>query len=359
MLTIEEKYIRRCFRLALKGVGKVSPNPLVGAVLVKDGKVIGEGYHKGSGKPHAEIEAISSAMESVKGSVLYCNLEPCCHSNKKTPPCVPVIIRGGISKVVISNIDPNPQVSGKGLLALEKAGIKTIKGIEEEKGRHLNRFFFTYMEKKRPYIIMKIAQTLNGMISEKQGISSRITGAESLKDVHRLRAECDAVLIGANTVNVDDPRLTVREAKGQNPHRIILDGNLNSNPQATIFNIKDKAHTFLLVSKKTGAEKIKKYQGQGLELKFLNGNEKDCLDLNDVIQELYRLQILSLLVEGGAQIFTQFLEKNLFDELIIYQSSGLFKNGVKAFNSATEKKLKLVSAEQFGNDVKMVYHPLL
>ena len=178
MNTLDKIYIRRCFQLALKSAGYVSPNPLVGCVIVKEGKVIAEGSHEKFGAPHAEINAINSASESVEGATLYCNLEPCCHVRKKTPPCVPELIKNKIKKVVISNTDPNPEVAGNGIEQLRRAGIEVEEGVLEEEGKYLNRFFFKYIRTGLPYVAMKIARSTDGFISAKEGTQTWITGKE-------------------------------------------------------------------------------------------------------------------------------------------------------------------------------------
>ncbi len=172
----DEVFLKRCFELAAKGAGTVSPNPLVGTVIVKNGKVIGEGYHKKYGEPHAEVDAFNNSTEDVKGATLYCNLEPCCHTNKQTPPCVPLIINKKILRVVISNLDPNPEVSGEGIKQLRDAGIEVITDLLKNEGEELNKFYFNYVKKKIPYITLKVAQSIDGKISKSNNEQSWLTG---------------------------------------------------------------------------------------------------------------------------------------------------------------------------------------
>ncbi|MBT8387474.1 MAG: bifunctional diaminohydroxyphosphoribosylaminopyrimidine deaminase/5-amino-6-(5-phosphoribosylamino)uracil reductase RibD, partial [Ignavibacteria bacterium] len=252
----DELYLKRCFELAAKGAGTVSPNPLVGTIIVKNGEVIGEGFHQKYGEAHAEVEAINNSAEDSNGSTLYCNLEPCCHTNKQTPPCVPLIISKKISRVVISNLDPNPEVCGEGVKQLRDAGIEVITGLLENKGEELNKFYFNYVKKKIPYITLKVAQSIDGKISKSNNEQSWLTGKESILFVHQQRAVYDAVLVGANTVAVDNPLLTVRNVEGRNPKRIILDGKLSIDLNASILTAEDVENTWILTSYNADKNKI-------------------------------------------------------------------------------------------------------
>lgn len=358
-MNADQKYINRCFELAQKGAGYVSPNPLVGAALVKNNQIIGEGFHRAYGQPHAEVEAINNATEPVDGATLYCNLEPCCHTKKQTPPCVPLIIRKGISRVVISNIDPNPAVSGKGMQELKNTGIETEQGVLNKKGWELNRYFFTFMKKKRPFIILKIAQSLDGKIAAGKSQRTAISGKEANEDVHRLRSQVDAVLIGANTVNTDDPLLTVRHVKGRNPLRIIIDGSLNSNPRAKIYSGKFKKRTIVIASDKIDEVKRQLFVNHKIRVHFLSETNQGRLSLEDIIQYLYEQKILSVMVEGGRQIFSQFITSNFYDEIMIYQAPLILGDGVKAFDLAGEEKVQLQECKILGQDIKMVLCPVL
>ncbi|RKY84982.1 bifunctional diaminohydroxyphosphoribosylaminopyrimidine deaminase/5-amino-6-(5-phosphoribosylamino)uracil reductase RibD, partial [candidate division KSB1 bacterium] len=215
-------FLRRALKLAGKGKGNVSPNPMVGAVIVKNGEILGEGYHKNFGGNHAEINAIKNSISNPSNSTMYINLEPCCHYGK-TPPCVNAIVKSGIKKVVICNKDPNPEVNGKGMDFLRKNGVEVVEGILKNEEFWFNRFYYKYIQKGIPYVIMKIAQTINSRIGRVNKNEKWITSLKSRKKVHSLRKEVDGILIGANTVIVDNPELTVRYVKGKNPLRIILD----------------------------------------------------------------------------------------------------------------------------------------
>jgi diaminohydroxyphosphoribosylaminopyrimidine deaminase/5-amino-6-(5-phosphoribosylamino)uracil reductase len=352
---MESKYITRCFELAKKGFGKVSPNPLVGCVIVKEERIIGEGWHEEYGQPHAEINAIKNASEPVVGSTLHCNLEPCSHTNKNTPPCVPEIIKQKISKVVISNLDPNPDVNGKGIEQLKNAGVKVFTGIEEEKGNELNRFYFKYVKSGIPFISLKISQSLDGKITDEVGTQSWITGKESGKFVHSLRGIFDAVLIGANSVIIDDPLLTVRHTSGRNPVRIILDGGLSIPLFARIFNSDDKHKTWLVTGKKLSNAGKKRVEATGAKVLGLplNGNNK--INLNELLSQIGKQKISSILVEGGSNIFSQFIDEELFDELIVLQSPKVFGKGLSSVVLDKPVNLKMKLSEKLGDDLKMIF----
>lgn len=351
-----EKYIKRCFELAERGIGKVSPNPLVGSVILKDNQVIAEGWHTEYGKPHAEAEALKIAGKEAKGATLFCNLEPCCHTNKKTPPCAQAIIGAGIKKVVISNVDPNPQVAGGGIKLMEEAGIKVVKGILEKEGSELNKFFFHSVTKNIPFVMLKIAQTIDGKISYSANEQTWITGSESKKYVHSLRNKYDAVLVGANTVNIDNPQLNVREVKGRNPKKIVIDGKLEINLKSKIFD--DAENVFLFCNKSNDREKIDMLAKKGVKIFQIDSEYAVNLDLEEILKILADEKISSIMVEGGAGIFSQFIDKKLFDELIILQGAKFFGTGLNAFNLTERCDLKLTDSGQLGNDLKIVYRKI-
>jgi diaminohydroxyphosphoribosylaminopyrimidine deaminase/5-amino-6-(5-phosphoribosylamino)uracil reductase len=351
----DKYFIKITFKLARKGKDLVSPNPLVGAILVKDGQIIGKGYHKKYGGDHAEVNAIKNSKQDIAGSTLYCNLEPCSHTNKQTPPCVPLIIQKKIKRVVISNLDPNEQVNGEGVRQLRKAGIEVDTGVLEEEGKVLNKFYFKYASEKLPYIILKIAQSIDGNISEAKNKQTWLTGKESIKYVHQLRNEYDAVLVGANTVKVDNPLLTVRDVKGRNPIRIIIDGKLSIPLKSKILNSTDPEKTWMFTSHSSDAKKVKMIVERGINIFRIHESTQNLLDIKKILKVLAEHKITSLLVEGGAGIFTQFLEKDLFDEIIILQAPKILGGGKKSSNIKKMKNLRLLSAEKLGSDIKMVY----
>lgn len=351
----DQNYLKKCFQLAKNGAGKVSPNPLVGAVLVKNGKVIGKGYHEKYGKDHAEVEAIRKAKESVAGSTLYCNLEPCCHTKKQTPPCVPLIIKNNIKRVVVSNPDPNPAVNGKGFGLLRKAGIKVDTGILQNEGAELNKFYFKYIKEKIPYVTIKIAQSFDGKISESRKKQTWLTGKQSRLFVHRLRSEYDAVLVGANTIKADNPQLTVREVKGRNPVRIILDGKLSIPLKSKVIEFPDPHNTWVFTSKNVSRKKVEVLSGKGIKVVQMAAAEGTNINLKKLLRILPKYKITSLLVEGGADIFSQFIEEGLFDEIIILQSPKILGKGISISNIKKIKNFKVLSTTRLGKDIKLVY----
>lgn len=349
-----DRYIRACFNLAQKGRGNVSPNPLVGALLVKNGKIIARGYHKKFGDAHAEVNAINNSKTDVSGATLYCNLEPCCHTNKQTPPCVPLIIKKKIKRVVISNLDPNTEVNGRGVKQLRDAGIEVITGILEHEGKDLNKFYFKYTAEKIPYITLKIAQSIDGKISLSNKQQTWLTGKESIENVHRLRGEYDAVLVGANTIKTDDPQLNVRLIRARNPIRIIIDGKLSLPIKSKILNCSDIEKTWIFTSSSSSSKKIIFLEKLGIKITQIQPTLNDEIKLLNVLKILAENKITSLLVEGGQKIFSQFLNQNLFDEILVFQSPIILGKGINAFDSVKLKQLRLKVVSQFGNDIRIV-----
>jgi len=350
----DKKFIEQCFKLARKGKGKVSPNPLVGALLVKNGKVIGQGYHKKSGEAHAEVNAIQDATKNVAGATLYCNLEPCCHTNKQTPPCVPLIIQNKIKRVVISTLDPNEDVNGKGVQQLREAGIEALSGILEDDGKGLNKFYFKFVQEKLPFVTLKIAQSIDGKISEAKNKQTWLTGKEAIKYVHKLRSEYDAVLVGANTIIIDNPQLNVREAKGRNPIRVIVDGNLTIPTNSKIFNLSDSEKTWIFTSSNVDVKKVRRIADKGINIFTIN-SKQNHFNLKKILKVLADHKITSLLVEGGADIFSQFIEKDLFDEIIVLQAPKILGRGINGFNMKRLKKIQLLKMDNLGKDIRLVY----
>lgn len=355
----DKKFIRQSFHLAEKGKGLVSPNPLVGTIIVKNEKVIGKGYHKKSGEAHAEVNAIKNASEDITGSTLYCNLEPCCHTDKQTPPCVPLIIHKKIKRVVISNLDPNKQVNGEGVRQLRKAGIKVTIGVLEKEGKELNKFYFKYASEKMPYITLKIAQSIDGKISEAKNKQTWLTGKESIKYVHKLRSEYDAVLAGSGTIRVDNPELNVREVKGRNPVRIIIDGKLSIPINSKILNPVDPENTWLFIATSVDEKKLKRIADKGIKIFRIENSKQNWLDIKKIIKILAEQKITSLLVEGGSDIFTQFLDEDLFDEVIILQTPKILGRGIGFSNLIKMKNLQLLKTDKLGQDIKLVYGRIL
>jgi diaminohydroxyphosphoribosylaminopyrimidine deaminase/5-amino-6-(5-phosphoribosylamino)uracil reductase len=319
----------KALRLAAKGGGLVSPNPMVGAVLVRGGKVISTGYHRRFGGPHAEVDCLRSAGGDARGSTLYVNLEPCSHHGK-TPPCADLIIRSGVNRVVIAARDPNPRVAGRGIRRLRKAGVHVQTGVLEEEARRLNKSFFLHITRRRPYVHLKIAQTLDGMIAGPGGGQTWISSRQSRALVHRWRSEYDAVMVGVGTVIADDPRLTVRLHRGRQPAVIVLDGGLEIPVRATLFQADRRV--FILTS--TGnyirkKPKVRMLEKMGVTIVPLNSSA-DALELRQALRELYRRDIGSVLVEGGREVFSRFLRDGPVDELSIFVAPTVMGHGVPA-----------------------------
>ena len=348
-------FIKKCFTLAKRGAGNVSPNPLVGSVIVKNDEIIGRGWHKKYGAPHAEALAIQNAKENLNGATLYCNLEPCCHTNKQTPPCVPLIISKKIKRVVISNLDPNREVNGKGVRQLRNAGIKVTTEILKDEGEELNKFYFKYLHEKIPFITLKIAQSIDGKISLTGSKQTWITGKESIRFVHKLRSEYDAVMVGAGTVKADNPLLTVREVKGSNPLRIIIDGNLSIPLRSKVLDCDDAQNSWIFTSKNVANKKINAIKTKGATVYQVNQLNNNRLNLKSILKILSKQKITSLLVEGGADIFTQFIQKDLFDEIIIIQAPKILGAGISSQKIEKLKKLRLIKTSRLGEDIKLIY----
>ncbi|MCX5818260.1 MAG: bifunctional diaminohydroxyphosphoribosylaminopyrimidine deaminase/5-amino-6-(5-phosphoribosylamino)uracil reductase RibD [Proteobacteria bacterium] len=314
----EEEYMRMALSLAKRGIGSTSPNPMVGAVLVKSKKIIGKGYHKKAGLPHAEVNAIADAKGEALGSALYINLEPCTHTGR-TPPCVDAIKKAGIKKVVISMLDPNPNVNGKGVEALRKADIDIKVGLLEEEARKLNESFVVYMEKKRPFFTMKAAVSLDGKIATKTCDSKWISNEESRKYVNRLRSMTDGIMVGINTVITDNPLLVPRVLKSnRTPVRIILDSKLRIPLSCDIVKTSEKYKTWIFTSEESRHDKSSKLSSLGVEIIGVPKEESGRVSLKHVCEELYRREIVNVLVEGGGETNSSLLREGLMDKILLF-----------------------------------------
>ncbi|MFP4662944.1 MAG: bifunctional diaminohydroxyphosphoribosylaminopyrimidine deaminase/5-amino-6-(5-phosphoribosylamino)uracil reductase RibD [Bacteroidales bacterium] len=339
MMSKDEIYLRRCLDIAKSGLGHVSPNPLVGAVIVKDDCIIGEGYHQKIGEAHAEVNAIASVkqQEDLKSSTIYVNLEPCVHHGK-TPPCTDLIIRKGISRVVIGMTDPNPQVSGRGVAKLRNHGVEVITGVLEKEAVELNRRFVTFFTEKRPYIILKWAETRDGFIDVKRTVDrnsypSWITNKFGKLLVHKWRSEEDAFMVGTHTAIMDNPQLTVREWTGRNPLRVTIDYDGKLPEDLFLFN--DEADSIVFT------DKIKVATGRLKRLKISSRQD----NIEEIVRLLYQQNQQSLVVEGGAELLNSFIRKGLWDEARIFTGDHYFGEGVEA------PRIKGIKThyKQFGN----------
>lgn len=333
--------MKRCHELALNGLGFVAPNPLVGCVIVKEEQIIAEGWHKKYGEAHAEVNAVRSLPADFDFStcVLYVNLEPCSHHGK-TPPCSDLIIEKKFRKVVIGNLDTNPLVAGKGIEKLKKAGIEVISGVLEKEGRELNKRFFTFHEKKRPFIILKWAQTENGFISRWPLSDVRednwITCNETNKLVHQWRSQEQAIMIGTNTAINDNPELTVRLTNGNNPIRIVIDRQLKLNNKLNIFNAAAKT---IVISEQ------QKNNHDNISYITLN---KENFNVENIFEAIAKQNISSVFVEGGALLLDSIIKSNLWDEARVFVNPKLqFKNGIAAPEFDLNKGIKSQSGTDF------------
>lgn len=347
-----ELYMARCLELAVNGCGNVSPNPMVGAVIVHNGQIIGEGYHARCGEAHAEINAINSVKDKklLESSTLYVSLEPCSHYGK-TPPCTERIIEEKIPHIVVAMTDPNPKVSGRGIEFLRQNGVDVTVGVLEEKASKLNREFITYHTKQRPYVILKWAQSLDGFIDKKRQADEGpqwITNEVARSLVHKWRSEEQAIMVGTNTVEMDNPMLNVRNWNGKNPTRIVIDRRLRLPHTSHVFD--GSQPTILFIGNNTNALAHKtEFAGisnlEIITLDFAKGIE------NQILKELAERQIVSVMIEGGAAFITSFVKKGLWDEARIFIGNKFFGEGIAAPTLIGE----LCSFDEVGDSRLFVY----
>lgn len=322
----DEQYMHRCIELARLGFGSTLPNPMVGAVIVHNGKIIGEGYHHKYGEAHAEVNAINSVADKslLSASTLYVNLEPCTHFGK-TPPCCDLVIQYHFLRVVIANVDPNPVVKGKGIEKLRQSGIDVTTDMLKAEGEELNKRFFSYYRKSRPYIILKWAQTEDGYIDIVRHPAQHlkptwITTEEARILVHKWRSEEQAIMVGTNTAFLDNPKLNIREWTGKNPVRIVVDRNLRLPQNLHIFD--GTIQTYIFTHREVEEQ-------DNPMVEYITVPFDEYLP-EHMLGELYRRQIQSLIIEGGAKLINSFLEANLWDEARIFIGKKYFLSGVEA-----------------------------
>jgi len=320
----DELYMQRCLELAKMGIGSVSPNPLVGCVIVNNDQIIGEGYHKKFGEAHAEVNAINDvlknhgdkAAELLANATAYVSLEPCAHFGK-TPPCADLLVKHRLKRVVIGNTDPFADVNGKGIEKLKNAGIKVETGVLQNECSYLNRRFFTRIKQQRPFIILKWATTANGYFAPKYTVQQWISGPLAKKLVHKWRTEEDAILIGKQTAIADNPQLSAREWPGKNPVRILVDGNLQVPTNNHIYN--DIAKTIIINELKTEVQN---------NIHFIQMEDMQYYLPQKIAFQLYLMDIQSVIIEGGANILTQFIQANLWDEARVFTSATSWQDGI-------------------------------
>ena len=336
-MSIDDKYfMHQAILLAEKGRGFVSSNPLVGAVIVKNNKIIGRGYHKKFGDAHAEINAFKNAKQSVKGATLYVTLEPCNYLEKKTPPCVPAIIKAGIKKVVIGTLDCNPKTCNKGVRDLRKAGIQVKVGVMKKEIEEQNESYFKYSQKHQPYVILKLGLSLDGRIATSKGESKWITSPKSRVFGQELRKQADAILVGINTILKDNPRLTCRIAPGKTLIKVILDPNLLTPPHAKV--LKGNCPTLIFANKNSRSVLLSREKN--LEIIRVDSDDNDLLAWDNILSELAKRNIASVLIEGGAQVASSALQAGIVDKLYLIYAPKILGKGISFSDHLSLDSLK-------------------
>ena len=355
----DAKWMRRALDLAARARGRTSPNPMVGAVLVKDGEVVGEGFHAYAGSDHAEVVALHAAEEAAAGATLYVDLEPCCHHGR-TPPCVERIIGAGVRRVVAACEDPNPAVSGKGIEALRAGGVQVDVGVLAEEATRLNEAFFTHIRTGRPFVILKAAASLDGKIATRTGESRWITGEAARHRVHQLRNEVDAVLVGIGTVLRDDPLLTTRLGitDQRDPARVIVDNLARLPLRAKVVNRASTAPTLLAVSQTAPRARLEALEREGIQMIVVDGSPRR-VSLSHLMDALGKLGFLSVMIEGGAEINASALREGVVDKVLLFLAPILIGGksaptavggeGIESLSQAT--RLRDVRIERFDDDI--------
>lgn len=354
----DESYIQLAIEIAKKGKGNVSPNPLVGCVIVKDDRILSASFFEKFNSQHAEIIAINSASSELKGSTMFINIEPC-WNDKGEASCVAEIINNKISRVVIGTLDMNPQHSGKGIKQLKAAGVEVKAGVLENECVELNKFFFKYIIKKLPYITLKATQTIDGKIADSHRNSRWMSSMPARRFAHSLRAKYDAVLIGSKTAEIDNPKLTVSLTEGRNPKRILIDAELSLSTKLKLFQRNPDRNLIVLTSESSKGKKIKlsKLHKLGAEVIFVQSEGKSKIDLKSALKKLAESGITSVIVEGGSGLFTSFVKENLFDDILLFQSPRLLGTGLSLIGTLGIKsvknafKLKINSFEKIGEEL--------
>jgi len=336
-------FIRDTFNLARKGEGIVSPNPLVGAIVVKDGKVLGKGYHKGRRKPHAEVCAIEDAGSKVRGGTLYISLEPCCHYGE-TPPCTDLIISSGIKRVVAPIEDPNPLVNGKGFEVLRSNKVEVTTGVLKEEACQLNSFYLKYIKEKIPYVVLKAALTLDGRIGDPRREIYEITSRESREEVHRWRNRVDAILVGVETVITDDPELTIRLVRASHePYKIVIDPNLRTPKDAKIFD--GKGNVIIVAQKEEGNNRYPDADVWTFQQK------KGIIPVKEILKRAGEFGITSILIEGGSRTYTNFVTEGVVDKYLLFYSPSIIGDGLPFLSCAVRRKFLNTHIKTFGDDI--------
>jgi diaminohydroxyphosphoribosylaminopyrimidine deaminase/5-amino-6-(5-phosphoribosylamino)uracil reductase len=361
MISTDAKYMKRALMLAKKGLGNTFPNPAVGCVIVKNGIIIGEGWHKKAGGHHAEVHALEMAGDGARGADVYVTLEPCSHTGK-TPPCSKALIRAGVKRVVAGMRDPNPQVNGGGLKDLQQAGIETSCGVLEEECRAINRPFLKFISTGQPYVTYKCAMTLDGKIASVTGESRWISCEASRKIVHRMRAESNAIMVGVDTIIADNPQLTVRHVKGRNPLRIIVDSRLRT-PESVAVLSGIMAHGTIIATTEENPKVHARYLKSGTTVLVCKSKDGK-VDLHDLWNKLGKLGIHSLLLEGGSRLAGEALNEGLIDECVFFYAPKVVgSDGFSPFaitgtvDMAHSIMFRDLSMRRVGTDIMVTAHP--
>lgn len=362
-LNEHDGFMARAIELAEMGRGMTSPNPMVGAVIVSEGRAIGEGYHRRAGGPHAEIEALDSATGDVHGSTMYVSLEPCVHQGR-TPPCVDRIIDAGIKRVVVAMEDPNPLVCGKGLRTLQENGVETVVGVGSDRARRMNEAYVKWVATGLPFVTVKMAMSMDGKSATRSGDSRWISSEESRREVHVLRSQSDAVMVGVGTVLDDDPRLTVRMGlkDAKNPLRVVVDSSARTPVDSRVADTSEAA-TIIAVTSNAVPERLERYRER--EIEVLEAGCAERVDLEALLQELARRGVSALMVEGGPQLVASLLEEGLVDKIVVYVApviiGGREAPGIVGGRGADtvdgSMKVEVDHFERIGTDLKIIAYP--
>jgi len=356
--------MKRALSLAAKGKGRTSPNPMVGAVIVKHGRIVGEAWHRKPGEPHAEIHALHQAGPRARGGVLYVTLEPCCHTNKRTPPCVPLLKQSGLARVCVAMIDPNPQVNGRGIHALKQAHLQVSVGVLEQEARHLNEVYGYWITTGRPLVTLKGAMTLDGKIATATGESRWITGERARQDAHRLRSQVDAILVGVGTVVADDPEMSARGKKatagqrvGRQPVRVVLDSRLRIPLKSKILQWVGEQPTILCTTIQAPPKKIELLRARGIQV-WVVPVQSGKVSLKACLSRLGKEGLTSVLLEGGSTVNASALQQGMVNRVRLYLAPALLggRDAKGLIGGLSPKKLDQawpladVQLKKLGND---------
>ena len=342
--------MRRALRLAARAAGRTSPNPLVGSVVVRNGEVVGEGFHKAAGESHAEVNALARAGERASGATLYTTLEPCAHTGR-TPPCVEAIRQAGVTRVVAAMRDPDPRTDGKGFRALRAAGVEVTPGVLEAEAKRLNEGFISRIARGRPFVLVKLATTVDGRVSVKG--RRYLSGKRALKEVHRLRDRYDAVLVGIGTLLADDPALTVREVKGRDPLRVIVDSEARTPLTAKVIRAKDPQRTLIFVARDADMRRVSRLRDSGVLVATVP-RAAAGLDLGAVLRWLAEKGVNTVLSEAGPKIASGLLASGLADRLMLIQAPLAGGDGPSALDGLGKVvDLRSLTVRRLGDDVML------